>query len=268
MQFSKKFVYKPLVSAIFTLILLFIFLLPYELLSQKNTEKLIVRKPDGVYNSIELGIDLNKGNEEYFKLAGGYRLDVLFHRHWLIFASNIEYKEGKNRLLANKGFLHFRAIHDLSDLADPEVFLQAEYNEFILLKKRFLGGTGFRFELADWISDDSASKLLLQCGIGAMYEVEDYTDETTRHTNLFRNTNYLSFMVNIGKTTEFTTAAYFQPALRDFNNFRVLNETRFAFKIAGNFSFFVSLLYRFDSQPVKNVKQYDLSLQNGFKIDF
>lgn len=257
-----------LVRAIFAFILFCLLLFPGKLLSQKNTEKLIVQKPDGVHNSAELGIDINKGNEEYFKLAVGYRLDVLFHKHWLIFASSLEYKEGKNRLLANKGFMHFRAMRDLSDFADPEVFLQAEYNEFILLKKRFLGGTGFRFGIVDWFSVDSVSKLLLQCGVGAMYEVEDYSDETTRNTNLFRNTNYLSFMFQLGKTTEFVAVAYFQPALSNFDHYRVLNETRLTFKIAENFSFFVSLLYRFDSQPVKSIKQYDLSLQNGFKIDF
>ncbi|MCK5222119.1 MAG: DUF481 domain-containing protein [Candidatus Aminicenantes bacterium] len=67
-------------------------------------------------------------------------------------------------------FLHNFNKGELSARLSTEAFLQAEYNEFILLRSRKLGGSGIRYKIYE------SEGLSLLIGSDIMYEVENFSE--------------------------------------------------------------------------------------------
>lgn len=244
------------------------FFLSVGLFAQKNTEKFRDSKPDGFYHTINLALNLNKGNEEYVKYLGDYRLDYYQPSLITFLVVNLEYKQGNAAVITNKGFAHWRLIFNKGALFEPEIFTQTEFNEFILLKQRYLAGAGLRISPFSTISTDSLHRFVAEFGIGAMYEYEEVDDPNQRFTRYIRSTNFASLRYTYKKFIDFFSVTYFQPYVKDVSDFRLLSENRVAFTITKNFSFFVSSMYRYDSKPPTSLKNFDLELANGITITF
>jgi hypothetical protein len=254
----------------YKIILIFLFS-AFILNSQVNTEKM--RKDDisnGWFNKIAAEVALKSGNEEYMKIASNFRTDYVKNNFLTFLVGNIEYKEGNNAIITNKGFLHLRSIYSVNHFWDVEAFTQAEYNEFIEMKERYLGGSGIRLEPVNiFYGEDKKSLFALHIGIGVMYEYEHQGNaETSKIFRLIRSTNNINLLWKINDVFSISEIVYFQPDLENFDDFRILNDLALTFKVFENVSFYINMNYRFDSDPFLEIGNYDFALTNGIEVRF
>ncbi len=223
---------------------------------------------EGWRGSLSGDFALNDGNSDFLKLKGGARIDYV-HRKWHTFLIG-NYQRGlqANRVFINKGFVHLRFVHKLSQKHAVEVFGQKEFNDFIDLQDRDLLGGGVRLGFFQTDSlGKSSGKLRLFLGIGGMWEREEL-DETTgiRETKLFRSTNYLSARWHLDDRVSLNLISYYQVALERTSDYRILADGGMEFRITRAVVFRTSLNFRFDNEPSPGVEKHDLELVNGVGI--
>ena len=152
-------------------------------------------------------------------------------------------------------------------ILSAEAFVQEEFNEFIKLNHRFLGGSGLRYSP---LAEDSSTTLQLAIGIGLMYEMENVEVESNRDEsfNRIKSTNYLSLSWDLGKLT-LGAVQYYQFDVEDAEYFRLLGQMSAAVKITDHFNIKISYDHRFDSHPyAEGVKKYDATFKNSLEFSF
>ncbi len=248
---------------------LFILVLTLNIKAQVNTEKFRKEfEQTGVYGKVSVAAGFASGNSEFVKVKGGARLDYSGEKYDLFLVGNYEFEEASDKKVVNKAFAHLRNILTLSQLFAAEAFLQKEFNQFILLEDRNLIGAGLRTDLIELFSENENSPLEFFLGTGLMYENEVYNIEVSPETNIFRSTNYLTFKWNVNSGFSFITINYFQFDIENTTDYRFTTDTSLNFIIFENLSFNSSVSFRYDNEPVPDVKNYDLELTNGITFSF
>ena len=174
---------------------------------------------------------------------------------------------------SNNRLLHLRYNRSLGARWWWEVFTQYEYNEFLLLDRRLLAGTGPRITLMD------GEALGAWFGVAAMVEEESLNperiapSEEASRVNL-RASSYLSATWHISKAASWTTTAYWQPRLKALEDYRLAIETGLKVPFSKSVAFTVDARYRSDSEPPQTpdgsapVMPSDLTVKNGIKLSF
>lgn len=238
--------------------------------AQVNTEKYRKYYSDetGFMFNLTTTFSLKAGNTEYSAYTGSGRVDYNGKKFDSFVVGSFEYKNTAASKLENQGFLHWRGITGIDERTTWEVFLQRQYDEFIDLNSRNVAGTGIKYRIVEFVSHkDSTNTLDINVSTGLMYETENYNlDGGTVNNFNWRSTNFLSIDWLIKKKFNLTGVIYYQPALYDFNNFRIATEAGLEFAIAKSVHFIFALTYRYNSIPVTNVKKFDLSIDNGIRI--
>lgn len=241
----------------------------FSLYSQVNTEAIRSSKiNEGFHSRIDLLFGLNSGNSEYVSGEAKLRLDYIESEYRSFIAGEIAYKEGNKSVISDKGFLHGRFIYNMTELLEPEFFIQKEYNEFVSLTDRNLAGVGMRFTISntDFVAD-SVAEFDLFLGVGAMYEMEEIKVSPVITTEILRSTNYLTLKWKPTENFLLNSVTYFQVDVNRLNDHRILNDTKLQFKITNAVSFVFNMNYRFDKEPPPGIKEYDLELKNGISVE-
>jgi len=252
----------------FTLVLSVV-LLTASAFSQVNTEKFRKEfEETGFYGKVSLAGGLASGNSEFVKVKGGLRIDYTGNNYDFFLVGNYEFEEANEAKVVNKGFTHLISILTLSPKFFLEFFIQKEYNQFILLEDRNLAGAGLRIDLIELLSDSPNSPLDIFLGAGLMYENEKYNILISPEKNLLRSTNYLTFKWQINNSFSFITINYFQFDVERLRDYRFITDTSLNFLILENLSFNSAVSFRYDNEPVPDVKNFDLELTNGITFNF
>ncbi|RPI68917.1 MAG: DUF481 domain-containing protein [Ignavibacteriales bacterium] len=251
-----------------TLLYIFLVLFVSISLAQVNTEKF--RKDfdqHGFFGSISLAAGFASGNSEFVKAKGGLRIDYAGSNYDFFLVGNYEFEEANEAKVVNKGFAHLRNILPLSSIFSLEFFLQKEFNQFILLEDRNLAGAGLRIDLISLFSD-SSDAIELFAGTGLMFENEKYNIPVSPETNLIRSTNYLTFKWQVNNNFSFIAINYLQFDVERFHDYRFITDTGLNFLIFENLTFTSSVSFRYDNEPVPDVKDFDIELTNGITFSF
>ena len=171
---------------------------------------------------------------------------------------------------ANLMLQHVRYNRELADDWWWEVFAQYEFNQFLLLDRRLLTGTGPRLALM------SGEKGGAWVGTSAMFEEERLNAENIApkeavQTIMLRASSYLTATMKSDQWKQ-TTTVYFQPRFDDFGDYRLVGEASIEFKLNKAVSFTIDGRYRHDSRPPETpvdaapVLATDMSIKNGFKV--
>ena len=173
---------------------------------------------------------------------------------------------------ANLMLQHIRYNRSLSDAWWWEFYVQYEFNEFLLLDRRLLSGTGPRLQL---INGEHGGSWI---GTSAMIEEERLNSENidpaeTVQTIALRSSSYLSTTLKWDDWTQITTV-YFQPRFDDFDDFRMVGEASFVYKFNKTFALTIDGRIRHDSRPPQTpegaaeVLTTDMSIKNGLKLSW
>ena len=107
-------------------------------------------------------------------------------------------------------------------------------------------------------------------GLGMMYEREIYdtggeTENLVKKEPL-RITSYLTLDYAISERINCWVVGYYQPKIDRLDNFKAVFETGMEIWIIGKLFFTFDLGYRFISEPVGDVKKYDVTVKNGLRV--
>ncbi len=235
--------------------------------SQVNTESLLRSNRPGFSMQSELGFGFNAGNSEFFRWRVALRLDYQTDLLYAFAVGNLEQGTANEQVFLNRGFVHLRNIFNLDTLLRPEVFVQREFNEFILLKERTLVGGGLRLYLLHPLANDSLMSLQLTAGFGVMWENEKFTGDNPE-TKLLRSTNYLAMLWRITPSTLLQLVGYFQIDAARLSDYRILLDSSLTVGITNALSLSLILHYRYDNEPVSGVKTFDIDLRNAITFSF
>lgn len=239
------------------------------LYAQINTE--VMRRQalqSGLSGEFSLQGSYKKGNTNVFDLGSGLRLDYFLEKYHFFSVASYTHGEKDDQKYENKGFVHVRGLRQWNKHWMTEIFIQEEFNEFLRLSERTLLGSGFRIALP--IKNEKAEQTHghIFFGLGAMWERERYRDQVKPNSNLLRSTNYLSMHWKLSETVSSILTIYYQVAVNQINDYRILAESGLSFKLFGNVEFKIQMNYRFDNEPPPQVKKYDIELKNGILVRF
>ena len=242
-----------------SLVLLLCFFWPVTLHGQVNTEKLrMARDANGISGQVELAFSLTLGNSKLAQLDFGPAFVARRGRHQAFVLSDLSWVSSNEVSVVNRGFGHVRYNVDLTARLIGEAFTQIQYDRAQNLKSRFLLGGGVRMNLVKRPTGFAA------VGASAMYEHEEQTDGQTSDSP--RGSSYLSLSISSPERAALSSTVYLQPALDDFEDLRVLQETRVALTVVRRLALVVTFNYRLDTRPPAGIRRYDLKLKNGLTI--
>lgn len=162
---------------------------------------------------------------------------------------------------ANSGFGHLRYNTKLGEVVRWEAFTQLQYNRLTKINQRFIAGTGPRFKLTPY---ESAK---FYWGIAYMFEYEENVNPVVILRD-HRISSYFSFTLTPVETVSFISTTYVQPLIKDFNDYRVLNESVLKLGISGSLSFNTTFQISYDANPPFEVPLLTYALMNGILFEF
>ncbi len=154
----------------------------------------------------------------------------------------------------NRAYIHLRHIHEVAiDDLVTEFFVQDSEDQFLLTQRRLLGGAGLRYRIFDDLSYGRA-----YFGFSLYYEDISYTtDNPSEHS--VRSSSYGAYTFKFGKKSRFSTTAYYQPKVREFNDYYLVSNLSLEVSVIKNFYLKFQLLSRYDSMPPVEVKNHDFT---------
>ncbi len=145
--------------------------------------------------------------------------------------------------------------------------MQAERDEFTRLSFRGLAGGGLRRTL---LERDAVAAAYL--GLGIMYEREilrrDFHTSDPRDESIARANTYLSIQTRFNAQTHFSNTVFYQPAVADVTDFRLLEEAAIHVRLAKDMELRLDAEVRYDSRPPQTVKTTDIIYTTGITVSF
>lgn len=233
-----------------------------------NIESLRVGEPTRGYSgSLDVSVSGQSGNTDKFGADAGGRLQ--WHGGAVTNFAILRYAYAQTSGVedTNKLFFHARHIHRITEKTAYEGFVQAERNKFTRLSFRGLIGGGLRFTLVKRPGVKS-----LHLGLGGFYTRETLesaagvTDNGSQ--NYWRINTYVNYLHHLNDQVSILTTTYYQPAVDDFGDFRLLEEATLRVKMNHSLSLDVSLNVAHDSKPPQKVKRTDTIYSTGIEYSF
>lgn len=246
------------VSVLFTL----------SLFGQINIERL--RMDDdttGMWSGhIESELTFKKGNSDVLLLESTVAVEADWRNSSALLVMKGDIGESNGNRISNEFATHLRYVDRFSSSVYGEVFLQYNYNLSRKILNREIAGGGVQFlliEEPDW---------KIRLGVGAMLEREEYdvpkSEREAREANLISGNSYLSVNLALAKNMVITSTTYFQQALKELKDFRILSETKAAFKFSKDLSFTLKFNLLYENIPLTGLKSYDIDSKYGIEWNF
>ena len=233
-----------------------------------NIEALHTGEPQPGYSgTVNIAVDGQSGNTDKLSVNAGARLQ--WHGGAVTNFAILRYNYGETSGVqdTNKLFSHARHIHQISAKTAYEGFIQAERNTFNRLSFRGLLGGGLRLTLAE-VPDNKS----LHLGLGGFFSRETLEKRTgttdAGSSNTWRVSTYLNYVQQLNKSVRVHSTTYYQPAVDDFSDYRLLEDATLSVKMTDSLSLNVSLDLAHDSKPPQAVKKTDTTYGTGIEYSF
>ena len=233
-----------------------------------NTEKLFINNDDGFAVSSELMGSSIQGNAEVLLVE--YSLNFAYKKAKNSFKllSGGEYINESRQVVSNSIFSQLRYNYNFSAKSRLFAFAQVQSNAILLLEHTLLGGAGFRQNIIEKKKDTTrVFKIDLSVGIMQEEELLNRTDLPVAEKYYTNYTRSVISIVGVYEVTDVFTivnTTYLQKYIKDFSDYRLLNETNLMFSINEMLSVSLDLEYRFDSDPPSTLKDTDFNTNFGF----
>jgi len=215
----------------------------------------------GLFGNVDLGFNLVENGRTITTIKAAVRLEYLKEKHLILALTKYNLIKAAGTNFINDGFQHLRYNYQLKPRMTYEAFVQAQYNERLNLKVRFLAGTGLRFQIVD------AAEQKAFLGLLYMYEFNEETDPKVFRRD-HRLSSYLSFQLRPTGNMIIAGTSYFQPLLTDFNDLRLSSETSLIINLTKRLRFKTTFNISYDSKVPEGVVNTFYSFVNGLRWVF
>ncbi|MEM9051037.1 MAG: DUF481 domain-containing protein [Bacteroidota bacterium] len=188
--------------------------------------------------------------------------------HFYMMLGEVHYVENNAQKILNNGNLHLRSTFNFRKRFSPEIFAQAQYDNFRGLNNRILAGGAIRWNSI--VTKD----LRLTIGTGPMYEYERWTspvDQEIVEIQLPKWSTNIIIRCSVNDHIDFNTILYYQvgydeniTAARN----RFTNSTNLNFRINEKLSFKFGTRLAYEDRPVVPITKFIYSVENGININF
>lgn len=183
-------------------------------------------------------------------------------KNYFLILGNIDYSIANGEELSNSGLIHLRYNRKISGKLRMEGFIQYQYNKILGIDYRNLIGIGPRYKI------NKSDLITFYVGSLFMQEFEKASDNL-EIMSYQRLSSYLSLSLkNKARTIEFTSVVYYQPNINYWKDYRISGQTSLAFKISEKLQFTNSVNYGFDSFAPTGIRNQNIILSNGIKLNF
>ena len=179
---------------------------------------------------------------------------------WLLI-SDLSLISANKEKFSNSGFGHLRYNRKLGEAVRWEIFTQLQYNSLTHIEHRFLVGSGPRFKLTQYEN----AKFYL--GIAYMFEQEKLLAPKIFLQD-HRISSYFSFSLTPEEDVSFISTLYIQPLLKQFEDYRISNETALTLEITDKLDLSAIFRYSYDSFPPIDVPKSIYSFANTILVEF
>jgi hypothetical protein len=244
--------------------LFFICLISFQLQAQiVNIEAKRVNLSDttAVYGQLNLGFNLVENGNSIISINGGANIEFVKKKHWFLILTNYNFFQAGKEGFVNDGFLHFRYNYQLNKYLTYESFTQAQYNEKLNLRLRWLLGTGLRLTLLKKEKQDA------HLGLSYMYEYNEENDPE-REFRDHRMSSYLSFSFKVFPNAKISNTTYYQPVLNEFTDLRLSSQTALLINFTSKLLFTSTFNITYDSRVPGEVENTFYSFRNGIRWKF
>lgn len=178
------------------------------------------------------------------------------HAREYIVMGKYRYGESFHTKDTHEAQLHLRYAKTVTTNSQVEAFAQTEFNEFRNLNRRDLLGAGMRWILV------ANNRTQLAAGSGAFIEHELF-DTAPWEDQSWRANFYVSVVHKLSSHANSSLIVYYQPALLQMNDFRLIVDAGTSVSITERLALVVDLSLQQDSRPASGVEQTDTSYLAG-----
>ena len=222
---------------------------------------------DGLHTNLELASNGVSGTTTSNNTLGGLFSEWKHGKYTDFLLLQYAYGQSNGQINNNRAFAHIRHREQLSDRWGIEGFAQVMRDPVTRMVARNLLGGGVRWKLLE--QTDKAAAYL---GFGAFYEHEQLSPKagTTDQldTRTWRNNTYLVLKRQLNEHLSVYSVTYYQPALNDMANYRVLENAAGSVKLYKNLNLKLSASVYYDSRPPQGVKRTYVLYSTGITVDF
>lgn len=227
-----------------------------------NVERLRLKTDTtGLFGNAAVSLNIIENKKKILKTGGNLHLMLKKTKNVYLVISNINLIRAGDEDFVNNGFQHFRYNHLLTERFIIEAFTQAQFNELLKVKNRDLAGTGLRVKIL------KSKKINLYSGFLYMYEYEEIKGESIIHRD-HRMSDYLSIGLYLNETFSFESTTYYQPLIKNFNDYRISSENTLGFIITKNLSFDLAFSILYDTRQPEDIPGTTYELTNSLRYNF
>lgn len=218
----------------------------------KNTE--------GLTGKVNLNLNFAQNINDILQSNGNIELQYRRKQHSLLSMSAINLTIFNGSRILNDGMQHVRYGYKLKPNITIEAFSQAQYNEIIKIKGRYLNGFGPKFS---FLQRDS-----IDFHLGTLYMYE-HEEETTGIVNTHhRMSTYLSSGWQANDVIHLDLILYYQPDLMRWKDFRISTEFAMETTITKRLSYRLSVAWFYDAFPPEGIRNVFYNIRNGLSFNF
>lgn len=182
---------------------------------------------------------------------------------WL-FLANVDFSKADNAAFSNAVFGHVRYNRKWGPRLRWEVMNQWQYNKLLGIETRALAGTGPRYK---WLAQPGGVAYL---GCLYMFEYEKTTSDPPVIHRDHRMSSYLSTSLKLPDWLpgELVSTTYYQPLLKDFNDYRISHETSIELRLTAKLRVTMRYTYLYDARPPTGIRSKAQGVEQGLRLSF
>ncbi len=259
---------RPLLAPLLLLATLGTLLFPHGLAAQTilNTERFQLSEVDGFHLSASFSMNGDRGNSEVLNIASSGIVGVLAGSHWTRFIFGGKFLSNEERSILDNRFGQIRYSYIFSDRTQSFHFVQAQRNETLRLRSRWLLGSGLRHTIVE------SERTSLSLGTGLMGEWERLNADAVgegdpTESEALRMANQAIYSFELASGARILNILYFQPDITDFSDLRVLNDLGLVVPVTEHVRLTLSVEWRRDTRPPSELGKDDLTFSMSLGID-
>lgn len=215
----------------------------------------------GFSGNIEMGLNFVQNINNVFSSQNASQFQYVSKRHIFTSLNALNLTIFNENRVLNDGFQHLRYGNRINKKIRWEGFVQAQYNEIIKIRGRYLTGTGPLFKIFN--SEEDSVNLIYSTAYMLEYE-EETTDIINRHQ---RWNNMLSVGWPINNKVDLDLITYYQPDIMNFKDFRISSEIMLKINIIKRLNLKYSMALFYDADPPEGIRNVFYNIKNTLSFD-